>query len=59
MLGRPRLQLPHHVRFGRDQEIGRSHKCRVLYHRLGAANEVGMFQDIRGAFRMGDRLAIR
>ena len=54
------LQLPHHVRLGRDEELGRLRvRPDVLDHRLGAADEVRVLEDVLRALRVRDRLRLR
>ena len=56
----PALQLPHHVGFGRDQELRRLLVPRdVLNHRLRAAGEVREVEDVLRALRVRDRHRLR
>lgn len=57
VLGEPRLQLPHHVRFRGDEERRRCFDLAdVLNHRLGAADVICVIQNGLWAFRVCDRL---
>src|SRR5579871_1392666 len=60
VLWRFALELPHHVGFRGHQEIGRElEPSNVANHCLRPANEIAVFPDIRGAFRVCDREGLR